>query len=373
MSMTHKERIESVYRGETPDQVPFMLDLSHWFYQKNQVPWDLSKSYDEPEYDLIDYHKKKDVGFYLPNLGAFYETTYPEDVKITTQKQEDGKAITWTIDTPVGSISRTRIWEDITYAWGIADWGVKEEEQLNILAYAYENRSYKFLDAKYQAWVEAIGDQGVCYIVFGYSGMGQLLNYWMGIEGTIFATMDWPDTVRDMVDRINRNNLKLIDVLADSPAGIICLGDNFSSDVQPPHFYGEWSKSFYDKAIGRLHAKGKYVAVHIDGRLGGAIEMIRDSGADCGDAITPKPIGDLTAQQCRDAAGDDFIISGGISPDLWLPNVNVEIFKKAVMEWLELRKQSSRLIANAGDQVPPGADEDRIEIMRDLVEKYGKY
>ena len=32
-----------------------------------------------------------------------------------------------------------------------------------------------------------------------------------------------------------------------------------------------------------------------------------------------------------------------------------------------------RLIANAGDQVPPHADEDRIAIMRDLVEQHGRF
>ncbi|MEA1952620.1 MAG: hypothetical protein U9N87_14665 [Planctomycetota bacterium] len=37
--MTPKQRIEAVYRGRTPDQVPFMLDLSHWFHHKNQLPW----------------------------------------------------------------------------------------------------------------------------------------------------------------------------------------------------------------------------------------------------------------------------------------------------------------------------------------------
>jgi hypothetical protein len=31
------------------------------------------------------------------------------------------------------------------------------------------------------------------------------------------------------------------------------------------------------------------------------------------------------------------------------------------------------MIANAGDQVPPGADEDRIEIMRDMVEEFGRF
>jgi hypothetical protein len=44
-----------------------------------------------------------------------------------------------------------------------------------------------------------------------------------------------------------------------------------------------------------------------------------------------------------------------------------------VLAWLEIRKASPRLIAAAGDQVPPGTPEYRIEMMRDLVEKFGKY
>lgn len=45
----------------------------------------------------------------------------------------------------------------------------------------------------------------------------------------------------------------------------------------------------------------------------------------------------------------------------------------AVIEWLDLKRYGPRLIAAAGDQVPPGAEEDRIEIMRDLIEQYGRY
>ena len=101
--------------------------------------------------------------------------------------------------------------------------------------------------------------------------------------------------------------------------------------------------------------------------------MIRDAGADCGDAITPTPMGDLSPAECRAEAGLDFILSGGVSPDLWLPNAPVELFKQKAIEWLALSKTSPRLIANAGDQVPPGADEDRIKIMRDLVEEHGRY
>src|ERR1017187_1088201 len=38
--MTTRERILAVYRGQTPDVVPYMLDLSHWFYHKHHRPCD---------------------------------------------------------------------------------------------------------------------------------------------------------------------------------------------------------------------------------------------------------------------------------------------------------------------------------------------
>ena len=189
----------------------------------------------------------------------------------------------------------------------------------------------------------------------------------------MYPAINWPDTMRDTVDRINAGNLKCIDMLAESPVEFVAMGDNFSSDIQPPHFFRQWSADYYAEAIRRLHEAGKFVAVHIDGKLRGALRMFAEIGADCADAVTPTPMGDLTPDECRDDAGPDLILSGGISPDLWLPNVSEDSFRKAVLDWLEIRKRSPRLIANAGDQIPPGAVEDRIHIARDLVEKHGRY
>jgi hypothetical protein len=362
--MTFKQRIESVYRGEIPDVIPFMLDLSHWYYHREGLPWDLSQSYEEPEYDLIEVHRRHGAGFYMPNLGHFYDVTYPDNVRADVRKSRDGRKITWSLETPLGKIERTRIWEKTSYSWGIRDWGISSEEQLKIFSSALANRTYHFRPEKYQAWVNAIGDTGVCYVSAGYSAMGQLLNLWMGIEGTVYATIDWRETIREVVEEVNQNDLELIDMLAASPAEFIIMGDNFSGDIQPPDFFRQWSRDYYKEAIRRLHKAGKYVAVHIDGRL---------TGADSADAVTPAPMGDLTPPQCREEAGKDFILSGGVSPNLWLPEVSIEDFKKAGLDWVALKKQSSRLIANAGDQVPPGAEEVRIDIMRDMVEFYGKY
>lgn len=373
--MTQRERILSVYRGEQPDVVPYMLDLSHWFYHKNRLPWDLSAAYERPEYGLIDFHKRVGAGFYMPNLGSFYSVANPDDVVVETKKRDRNGApeIVWRLTTPLGTIERARLWHEQTYAWAISQWGIRSENDLKVLAYALAGRTYAPLWDRYQAWVDYVGDAGVVYLSPGYSAMGHLLHYWMGVEATVYATVDLPDTLHDAVTQINDNNLLLIDLLCESPAEVIVMGDNFSSDVQPPSFLAKWSCPYYQEAIRRLHAAGKFVAVHIDGRLSGAIETFRDIGADCADAVTPTPMGDLSPAECRAAAGKDFILSGGVSPDLWLPQVPIETFKAKVLEWLEQKRDSFRFIANAGDQVPPGAEEARVHIMRDLVEQHGRY
>ena len=373
--MTLRERILAVYRGETPDVVPFMLDLSHWYYQRHHLPWDLATAYTEPERSLIDYHREVGAGFYLPNLGSFFTSAFADDVKAVTERREQGgvRELVWRLETPLGTIERARRWEERTYAWGISQWGIHHERDLEVFADAMSRRTFTPCWDQYRAWADYVGDLGVVYLPAGYSAMGHLLHYWMGVEQVVYAAADCPALLHRAVDAIDANNLEMIDLLCASPAEVILLGDNFSSDIQSPRFFATWSRDFYAEALSRLRRAGKHTAVHIDGRLQGAIAMIRDAGADAGDAITPMPIGDLSPAQCRAEAGPEFILSGGVSPELWLPQTPLRVFERRVIAWLETRHDSPRLIAAAGDQVPPGADENRLRRMRELIEEHGRF
>lgn len=373
--MSERQRILAVYRGETPDQVPFFLDLSHWFYQKYHIPWDLSEAHLDVEWDLLAFHRKMGAGFYIVNLSSFYDVLHPSDViaTTTTAMTPAGPEITWRYETPLGVIERKRRWEEESYSWNISQWGVHSEQDLRVLAYALSRRRYVPRWERYEAWVDAVGDQGVVYMPIGYSAMGHLLAYWMGIEQTMYAAQDIPHVMREVIDQINANTLELVDLVCQSPAEVIIMGDNFSSDIQPPHFFKKWSEPFYREAISRIRAAGKFSAVHIDGRLKGILRVFAELGASCADAVTPAPMGDLTPEQCRQEAGPDLILSGGVPPNLWLPQTSDEEFRQAVLRWLEIRRHSSRLIANAGDQVPPGAPEYRITMMRELVDRCGRY
>ncbi len=242
--MTIRERILSVYRGEVPDVVPFMLDISHWFLHKFDLPWDLSQPCDEPQYDLISYHRKVGAGFYIANNASFYQARYGNDVRLeTTKRVRNGDPeISWCINTPLGTIQRRRVWEPCSYSWAIRDWGVSGKRDLQVLAYALGSRRFVPRWDRYQAWAEEVGDCGVVYISAGYSAMGYLLSLWMGVESTVYACADWPELMREVVDTINENNLRLINLLAGSPAEIVVMGDNFSSDIQLPGFFNRWSR-----------------------------------------------------------------------------------------------------------------------------------
>ena len=381
--MTERERILSVYQGQKPDRVPFMLDLSHYYYHRFQKDWDLCYGYNEPERDLIDFNRKMGAGFYMPNQAVFFKTTYDEDIKATAVRElENGvPVITWRFETPVGSIERKRVWMPGSYSWAIKQWGVKDDRDLAVLKYAMSRRHFEALPDNYKAWADYTGDDGVVYLSPGYSAMGYLLNYWMGVEETMYASYDYEEEMEDCISAINEKNLELVEMLAgEYDAPVIVLGDNFSSKVQPPSFFDHWSRDFYERACSIVHSYGKKVAVHVDGCLKSAITMIREAGADAIDAVTPGSVGQMTPAECRAEAdtgltslGAKLILSGGIPNELWYSYSKMERFEEAVRNWLSLKESSCALISAAGDQVPPGAEEERILRMKELVEEYGRY
>ncbi len=143
--------------------------------------------------------------------------------------------------------------------------------------------------------------------------------------------------------------------------------------MQSPELFRKYSFNHYKKIADHVHKAGKTVSAHLDGMLNNIIGIVAEAGIDVADACTPKPTGDLTPIDIRRQAGNDMVLMGGISPFMWLPETKEKDFITHVREWLDLRKISSRLVQSAGDQVPPGTKLERIKLVYDIVEEYGRY
>ncbi len=69
--MEPNARVKAVYDGRIPDQVPVMLDLSHWYKKNCNVPFDLI-GFRGVDHHLVDLHKQLGVISYV-EMGSFYK------------------------------------------------------------------------------------------------------------------------------------------------------------------------------------------------------------------------------------------------------------------------------------------------------------
>jgi uroporphyrinogen decarboxylase len=367
--MTERERLMKVLRGETPDRVPWFADLGHWFRSESGQQWDLFKISNCTK-EIADLHREVRAGWYV-EVGCLYEEYYDDNV--VRERELAGDCAIERFITPLGEITMERKWCPVSFSWNITKLMVENLKDLEILLYAVERR--KFLP-RYENWdiMESTGgDIGLGFPSLGYSGLGSLMSYYMGVQNTIYAIYENPGIVGKYIKTYNNKHLELVDLYCKSPASHIIFTDNLSGDVQPPDIFREYSFGHYKAIAEHLHKAGKTVSTHIDGMLDGIIGVVAETGIDVADACTPAPTGDLTPREIRKQAGDKLILMGGISPVKWLPSTSEKDFISHVKEWLDLRKINSRLVQSAGDQVPPGTELNRIKLVFDLVEEFGRY
>lgn len=369
--MTPRERIQAVYQGRTPDQAPLLLDLSHWYKKNYNVFFDLT-GFTRVEQPLVELHKKCKAALYC-ETGSHFDIYYSDD-SVQSQAWTDEQGVFHTrISTPLGTISEERVFSPASYSYHIRKWLVQDIADLHVLQYALQRRKVRPRFDRYQAWQQAAGDLGFIYTFLSYSGLGFLISRYMGVEKTILAIYDYPDELEKFVQTVNETNLHMLDEIIDGPFMTMIVGDNHDANVQSPSLFKRFTFDYYQELARRLHSHGKYMAVHVDGEMRGLLRLLDECGVDCIDAATPAPMFSLTPAQARKEAGDRLILSGGIPATVFSSMATDEQFVEVVKRWLDTRWQSPRLFLAAGDQVPIDAPWQRIEMLAELVEKYGTY
>jgi hypothetical protein len=366
--MTERDRLLTVLAGKIPDRVPWFADLGHWYRAEAGGIWNLFQINNCNE-EMASLHKEVRAGWYI-EAGSLHEEKWDG----VTREREllNDKAIERFV-TPLGTISMTRIWSPESYSWNVGKLMVETIEDLKILIYAISHRTYLPKFENWKRMEEIGGDIGLGFPSMGYTGLGSLISYYMGIENTVFAIYDEPQLISEFIHTYNEKHLELVDIYAKSPAPHMLFTDNLSSDVQSPDVFKTFSLSHYRDITTRLHKSGKTVSAHIDGRMDKLLPLLSEAGIDIADACTPKPTGDLVPSEIRKQAGNQMVIMGGISPNMWLSSTPEGEFIEHVKEWLILKDINPRIVQSAGDQVPPGTSLQRIKLVYDLVEEYGRY
>jgi hypothetical protein len=368
--MTPAQRVKAVYQGQTPDQVPLMLDLSHWYKKNYNIFFDLS-GFKQVEEGLVDLHKKIGAVSYV-EMGSYYDLYFDDD-SISEKSWTENGIFHHQIITPLGELHEQRVFEQTSYSYNIKKHLLETVDDFEIVCFIMDRYKCRPAFERYHAWCQALGDLAFIYCNLPYSGLGYLISRNFGVEKTCLAMYDHPRKMKKLINSVNNCNLRILDAIVGGPFDVVMLNDNFDSNVQNPDMFNEYTRDYYTAVADRLHKNGKYCATHVDGEMRGCLKNMAACGVDCIDAATPAPMFSLTTAQARTEAGPDLILSGGIPATVFGATGTDEEFIESVKAWLDTKNSSSRLILAAGDQVPPDAPWHRIEMLPELVETYGTY
>lgn len=359
-AMTPRQRLLAVYRGQKPDRVPALADISYWHAAHGGgkfIPGRTDGANNDKIPQLLELHRLIGAAIHL-NLGSFYDEHYEDSVRV--RSGIDGDLYRHQYETPVGKVEEVRRWSDTTFSWPIIEHMVRSVADLRVVRYVFEHLSYSTRWDDFQEVDKLVGDIGVPLVQVPYTGMGFLISRYAGVERTVMLAMDEPDELEQTVTTINVAHEKVMRLMADGPSLVLFHSDNLSSDVQSPRWLERYSGDYYRRMAQIAHEYEKPLVTHIDGRLRGLLRTMAAMGIDGADAVTPAPWGDLSPQQCREEAGPKLVLSGGVPPDSFSPQVPLKVLDEQIEAWLALRHQSPALIIAPGDQLPPDGDLGRV-------------
>ena len=191
----------------------------------------------------------------------------------------------------------------------------------------------------------------------------------MAVAG-IFA--DDPDELAGTLAAVRRANDRAAGIAVASPAEILMIPENLSSEVVGPKFYEMFVRDYHETWTGRIREAGKFSCVHLDGTLKGLLRQVCGAGFTFLEAMTPAPVGDLEVERWAEWSGSA-VLWGGLPGVYFTDKVPDAEFERHVRAVLAVMTSRPRYVLGVADQVPPDGLEERVRRVAEMVAMFGSY
>ncbi len=231
--------------------------------------------------------------------------------------QPDDTHITRVIETPAGTVTEeVRVTPNSWYRIEEKRW-IETPEDMRVFTWLMDHTDWRWDQPTYERVLAEWGRLGAPTMYMPRVNVQDLYINTMGVERGVWALYEWGGVVDDYFRALHGNHMRMIDVINASPIQLINFGDNLHNATLSPKLYEEYVLPAYLERCDKLHQAGKWVCSHWDGETKAILKYARTSGLDGIEAITPKPQGDVTLEEAKEALGDDIFLLAGI-PAIYL-------------------------------------------------------
>ncbi len=297
---------------------------------------------------------------YYTDMPSPVHDSFDPTVRIETHM--DGPQEVTVMRTPHGDLVRRRqrnedgVWHTVRYPVASAD-------DLRALLWAVQRREYVFDFDAFKRGAAFVAERGWPQFWVTKSPYQILATHWMTLEDFIYALMDAPALVEQVMAAMDRSYDRQFEQIIEhrDKVRIVNFGENLHAHLLGPENFERYLLPWYQKRAGQIEAAGIFTHVHIDGAVTGLLPYLKDLPFSGVEALTPQPQGDVTLEQIAEHMGDKVLLDG-IPAILFLDSYPRERLMACVERLVELFGR--RLILGVSDEVPEGGGEEALERVR---------
>ncbi len=357
----------SVVRRQAGGRVIWQPRISAWWKDKRFFGNPLPEPYEH--LSVPDMFRYLGCSARLYELNACFRRVEHPAVKISTE-EVGGNQTRYNIETPVGTQTAVKEQRPTCRLPMHVKREIETREDLRVATWRAENAHYVFDAEVYQEIHNEWGDLGAPTMYLPRINIQDLYINTMGVERAILALYDWgQDTFRPYFAALDALHDQLIDLLNTLPQfEIINFGDNLHASTLSPAWFEEYVLPAYQRRCARLHRAGKFVHAHWDGDVKPLLKYARETGLDGIEAITPKPQGDVSLEEVKDALGDKLFLIDGVPAIYFNTTYSLDTLADSVHRIIELF--SPNLILGISDEISAVADVERVRFVGRIVDEY---
>jgi hypothetical protein len=367
--MTLQERALAVFGGRRPDVMPWFADLTYWYSAqaaKGALPARWAGD------GVVALYEDLGAGAHEHVICEPWCLTFDRvEIGVRTECDPAGQPLLEHTDwvTPVGRLHQVREYSAVSSCWAYREHPVKEPRDLLTLAFIHEHTTVTEDFAAQERQRALFSAWGLPATVIPRTPMARLLVLWMGVTETIYAIADEPSLVQRAVDAMAATDDPYYEIAGRSQAPVAYIGENLTGEVVSPALFERYYAPYYRRRTRQLHAAGKPLYIHLDGTMRGLLPLLRHTGVDCAQALTPAPVGDVPIEELRDLAGPGIILWGGVPGAFFSRLYPESLLLESVRACIRRYRDDPAFMLCVADQVPPDADIDRVRRVSDIVEE----
>ena len=394
ITMTQRERLLAVLRGETPDRIPFIDRMEIWYNAKQRTgtmpPSFLGLS-------LSEVHEKVGMGElkfedpYALRLRGVEMACFFNDEHLLSEQDPifSGFPAAWAppfvpldkagitrieFRTPVGAASVSWCLTESMIPTAVDPYleehFVKEDNDLRVAEFILDRAEFVAWFDRFYVEDAKLGCNGFLAPVTQRAPFQQLLLEYFGEVPLFYALSDIPAKVERLLGQVDEHFVDTLVKLSEFDYPYVEFPDNLDGTMTNPKLFEEYCLPAYQRYTDILHGQGKCVGSHTDGDIKRLLGPLKESGLDVCESVSPFPLTTTTFDELWGSWGAAGPIMWGPIPSPLLEGNREGSVLYDYLDHLLETVGNGRIILGISDMVVGENLVERLEYVAQKIEQF---